>query len=153
MKGGISNPRNIHSAGPNWKKGGIVPMSKKILVVEDNPDARELLESILRLERFNVVQAADGVQGLEQARRESPDLIITDLSMPRLTGVEMIQRLRATTEFKKVPILAITSHGMREALGAIKAGADRALARPVENHLLIAFVSDLLGKGARPHSA
>ena len=128
-------------------------MSKKILVVEDNPDARDLLESILRLERFDVVEAADGVQGLEQARRESPDLIITDLSMPRLTGVEMIQRLRATSEFKTVPILAITSHGMKEALGAIKAGADRALARPVENHLLIAFVSDLLGRRDRPHRA
>jgi DNA-binding response OmpR family regulator len=121
-------------------------MSKKILVVEDNRDARDLIESILRLERFDVVHAEDGQQGLEQARTESPDLIITDLSMPRLPGVEMIKKLRATSQFKNTPILAITSHGMEKAMEAMKAGADRALARPVENHLLIAFVMDLLSK-------
>jgi|SRR5512143_2138033 DNA-binding response OmpR family regulator len=123
-------------------------MSKKILVVDDNHDARDLIESILRLERFDVIQAADGEQGLEQARTESPDLVITDLSMPRLPGVEMIKKLRATTQFKNIPILAITSHGMEQAMEAMKAGADRALARPVENHLLIAFVMDLLSKSA-----
>lgn len=121
-------------------------MSKKILVVEDNNDARDLIESILRLERFDVVHAGDGEQGLEQAHKESPDLVITDLSMPRMPGVEMIKKLRATTQFKNVPILAITSHGMEKAMEAMKAGADRALARPVENHLLIAFVMDLLSK-------
>jgi len=59
----------------------------KILVVDDTPDAREFMASILELERFEVVMAADGLEGIEQARSESPDLIITDLTMPRLPGI------------------------------------------------------------------
>ena len=121
-------------------------MPKKILVVDDTPDARELMASILALEQFEVVQAADGVEGIDQARSESPDLIITDLTMPRLPGLEMIHRLREMDEFKTVPILAVTSTGMERAVEAIKAGANRALARPIENHLLLAFVFDLLKK-------
>ncbi|HZM89043.1 MAG TPA: response regulator [Blastocatellia bacterium] len=121
-------------------------MTKKILVVDDTPDARELMASILGLEQFEVVMAADGVEGIELARSESPDLIITDLTMPRLPGLEMIHRLREMAEFKTVPILAVTSTGMERAVEAIKAGANRALARPIENHLLLAFVFDLLKK-------
>ncbi|MGH9823253.1 MAG: response regulator, partial [Blastocatellia bacterium] len=107
---------------------------------------RELIGKILELEHFEVIQAGDGMEGFEQAQAQSPDLVITDLSMPNQSGLEMIQRLRAVPEFKDLPILAITSHGMERALDAMKVGADRALARPVENHLLLAFVSDLLNK-------
>ena len=121
-------------------------MPTKILVVDDTPDARELMASILGLEQFEVVMAADGVEGIELARSKSPDLIITDLTMPRLPGLEMIHRLREMPEFKTVPILAVTSTGMERAVEAIKAGANRALARPIENHLLLAFVFDLLKK-------
>ena len=116
----------------------------KVLVVEDNSDARGLLKAILEHEHLQVVEAADGVEGLEQAKAESPDLIITDLSMPRLNGQDMIKRLRGSPEHKHVPILAITAHGIERAMEAIKAGASRALARPIENHLLLAFVFDLL---------
>lgn len=116
----------------------------KILVVEDDPDAGALMKSILELSGFKVVLAVDGVEGIEQARAESPDLIITDLAMPRINGIEMIQKLRATPEFKNTPILAITSYGMERALEGIRAGANRALARPIQNHLLLVFVFDLL---------
>ena len=118
----------------------------KILVVEDILDTRLLMKSILELSGFEVVLAADGVEGIEQARRELPNLIITDIAMPRLDGIEMIQQLRATAEFKTAPILAVTSYGMERAMEAIKAGADRALARPIQNHLLLVFVFDLLRK-------
>ena len=123
----------------------------KVLVVEDDSDARELMASILEQEQLDVVLAEDGIEGLERARAESPDLIITDISMPRLSGREMIRRLRATPQHKHVPILAITAYGMDRAMEAIKAGASRALARPFENHLLLLFVKDLL-KIARPLS-
>lgn len=124
----------------------------KILVVDDTPQTRGFVASILVMEHFEVVMAADGVEGIEQARSQFPDLIITDLSMPRLPGVEMIRNLRSMPEFKSVPILAITSHDMDQAMEALKAGANRALARPVENHLLLAFVFDLLAKKEYSHS-
>ena len=123
----------------------------KVLVVEDNADARVLMKSILKQAQLDVVLAKDGVEGLERARTESPDLIITDISMPRLTGGEMIRKLRESPEHKDVPILAITAYGIERAMEAIKAGASRALARPFENHLLLVFVKDLL-KMARPAS-
>ena len=116
----------------------------KVLVVEDNSDARGLLKAILEQEHLQVVEAADGIQGLERANAESPDLIITDISMPRLNGQEMIRRLRRSPKHKHVPILAITAHGIERAVETIKDGASRALARPIENHLLLAFVFDLL---------
>jgi CheY-like chemotaxis protein len=123
----------------------------KILVVEDNSDARNLMASILEKEQMEVVVAEDGLEGLEQARAESPDLIITDISMPRLSGREMIRRLRASPQHKDVPILAVTAYGIERAMEAMKAGASRALARPFENRLLMVFVKDLL-KMARPYS-
>ena len=119
-------------------------MPKKVLVVEDNHDARKLIESILTLSGLNVVLAADGQEGLEKAEKELPDLIITDIAMPRLNGLGLIQELRKKPDLKKIPILAVTSYGMERAMEAIKSGANRALARPVQNHLLLVFVFDLL---------
>ena len=121
-------------------------MPKKILVVEDDPDARELLRSILTLAGLNVVLARDGEEGLERAREVSPDLVITDISMPRLDGLGLIRRLREVPDLLNIPILAITSYGMEKAMDAIRTGANRALARPVQNHLVLVFVFDLLSR-------
>jgi CheY-like chemotaxis protein len=118
-------------------------MPKKILVVEDDPDERELLQTLLKLSGFEVVVAADGQEGFERAKTEAPDLVITDISMPRLNGLDLIRQLRALQEFKKVPILAVTSHGNEKAVEAFKAGASRSLSRPIENERLIYFVDDL----------
>jgi CheY-like chemotaxis protein len=121
-------------------------MAKKILVVEDSPDTRELLQFMLENEGFDVALAQDGMDGIQQATQEPPDLIISDLSMPRIDGVRMIKRLRELPKVCKVPILALTSHGLEKAMSAIRAGADRVLTRPVENHLLISFIYDLLNR-------
>jgi len=127
------------------EKGG---MAKKILVVEDSPDTRELLQVMLQSEGFDVALAEDGAEGIQQATTEAPDLIISDLSMPRLDGIRMIKRLRELPKVGRVPILALTSHGLEKAMSAIRAGADRVLTRPVENRLLISFVYDLLNRSS-----
>jgi two-component system chemotaxis response regulator CheY len=121
-----------------------------ILVVEDTADTAAVMKSVLELSGFDVVLAVDGLDGIEKAQAESPDLIITDISMPRLNGLEMIRELRRLPEFKTTPILAITSYGMNRAMEGIRAGANRAVARPIQNHLLLAFVIDLLEKRPRP---
>jgi len=121
-----------------------------ILVVEDTADTADLMKSVLELSGFAVVLAVDGLDGIEKARAESPDLIITDISMPRLNGIEMIRELRGMPEFKTTPILAITSYGMTQAMEGIRAGANRAVARPIQNHLLLAFVVNSLEKKPGP---
>ena len=122
----------------------------KILIVEDTEDTRNYMESVLEIEGFDVVVAADGLEGINKFCSELPDLVITDISMPHLDGFELIHRIRSGPIHNNVPILAITSYGMDKAMEAIKGGADRALARPVDNHLLVAFVADLLAKVTSP---
>ena len=119
-------------------------MPRTILVIEDDPDARTLIHSVLRHAGFDVVLAADGQEGLEKVPMSSPDLIVTDVAMPRLNGLDLIQAIRNTPDYKSVPILAITSFGTERAMEALRAGANRALARPVRNELMLEFVNDLL---------
>ena len=115
-------------------------MPKKILVVDDNLDTRELTHLHLTTEGFTVVVASDGREGLYLAGIERPDLIITDISMPGLDGVEMVKQLRQNSELKNVPILVLTAMGKEEMEHAIKAGANRAMNKPV---LLDALADDV----------
>jgi len=117
---------------------------KRILVIEDDPDARSLIQAILKQAGYEVSLAADGREGLEKTTNESPDLIITDIAMPRIDGLRLIQLLRTMPLFRSLPILAITSFGVERATAAIKAGANRALARPVHNDFLLQFVKSLI---------
>jgi CheY-like chemotaxis protein len=119
-------------------------LPQTILVIEDDPDARLLIQSVLRHAGFLVVLAADGQEGLEKVPSSSPDLIVTDVAMPRLNGLGVIHAIRSTPAYKQVPILAITSFGAERAMDALRAGANRALARPVRNELMLEFVNDLL---------
>jgi CheY-like chemotaxis protein len=116
------------------------PMPKKILVVDDNLDTRELTHLHLTTEGFTVVVASDGREGLYLAGAEQPDLIITDISMPGLDGVEMVKQVRQQSELKNVPILVLTAMGKEEMEQAIRAGANRALNKPV---LLDALADDV----------
>jgi two-component system chemotaxis response regulator CheY len=116
----------------------------KILVVDDTPAIRDIITIFLELGGFDVIIANDGEQGIEQARSQDPDLIITDINMPRVDGAEMISKLRATPEYKEVPILGITGYGKEKAAQAVRAGANLVLAHPVEQETLLAVVSDLL---------
>ena len=77
-------------------------MPKTVLVVEDDPDARGLIETILKLSGFKVVLASDGREGPGKAQLELPDLIITDIAMPRLNGLGMIHELRDSPNLKNI---------------------------------------------------
>ena len=124
-------------------------MPKKILVIEDNLDTRDLLHLHLTTEGFTVVVAADGREGLYMADAERPDLIITDIDMPNLDGIEVVKRLRAQTQFQSLPILVLTSFGDEQMEEAIRAGANRAAAKPTHFDSLIDDVNELLAE-AKP---
>lgn len=121
-------------------------MTHRILVVEDHPETRDGITIILELAGYEVIVANNGQEGIEKACSERPDLIITDLRMPQLDGLEMIKQLRARSDCEQVPILVTTAFHMRHTTDAIEAGANRALAKPIEPDLLCAFVKELLMK-------
>ncbi|HSE97512.1 MAG TPA: response regulator [Blastocatellia bacterium] len=122
----------------------MLAVSEKILVVDDSDDTREMMAKLLELESFTVITAEDGCAGLDAAASERPDLIITDINMPNLNGIEMIRILRGQPEFGGVPILAITAYGSNVADEAIQAGADRATTKPIEFDTLIDGINQLL---------
>jgi CheY-like chemotaxis protein len=121
-------------------------VSGKILVVDDSDDTREMMAKLLELEAFAVVTAADGRIGLNVAAHEHPDLIITDINMPNLNGIEMIKELRNDAGFTGVPIMAITAYGNGVAKEALEAGADCATTKPVQFNKLIVEIRRLLKK-------
>ena len=120
------------------------PLEKKILIVEDHPDSRDLLALYLRMQGYTVYTAEDGLEGLKLIQLDCPALIITDLSMPRLDGVEMIKRVRQIPECRNTPIIVMTAFGSGEESAALKAGANQAIAKPIEYESLIHQINDLL---------
>ncbi len=119
-------------------------MPEKILVVEDTLDTRQMLHHYLKAEGYDVVTAADGREGLYMASAEQPDLIITDINMPEIHGIEMIKQLRAQPDFKNVPIIALTAYGIDERDESIRAGANRALDKPTDLDALVLDIEELL---------
>lgn len=84
--------------------------AKKILVVEDEPDMRQALAESLRHEGFDVVEASNGGEGLEEAISRHPDLIILDILMPKVSGMEMLKKVRQYNEWgRRVPIIMFTN--------------------------------------------
>jgi PAS domain S-box-containing protein len=117
-----------------------------VLIVNDEPDQLTLMGGLLRKAGYSVLTAEDGLEGLTVARRAQPDLVISDVSMPRMDGLEFCREIRADAELKTVPILLITAHqkDTESAVAGMRAGADDYLEIPFDAPRLIAKVSRLL---------
>jgi two-component system response regulator HydG len=103
----------------------------RVLVVDDEPSARSGLEKLLRQEGYAVDVAADGPSALAIAADRPPDVVVTDLKMPKMDGIELLQKLRAT--FQVVPVVVVTAFGeVSTAVQAMRAGADDYLTKPVD---------------------
>ena len=116
----------------------------KILVVEDALDTRELIHLHLTTEGFSVILATNGQEGLYLAGAEHPDLIVTDIKLPMLDGIEMIKQLRGEKETRDIPILVLTAFGKEVMDNAISAGANRAMLKPVLLDGMITDVRELI---------
>ncbi|MFZ3137429.1 MAG: response regulator [Thermodesulfovibrionales bacterium] len=107
-------------------------MPKKVLIVEDNEDNRELVVKVLRNKGYEIVQAADGEEALEKAVAERPDLILLDISLPKLDGYEVAKRLKSMEEFQEIPIIAFTAHAMKgDREKVIVAGFEGYISKPI----------------------
>jgi DNA-binding response OmpR family regulator len=103
-----------------------------------------MMTKLLELESFDVITAEDGRIGIDTAKAERPDIIITDINMPNLNGIEMIRLLRSEVDLSSVPIMAITAYGQNVAQEAVEAGADQATTKPIEFDSLIRGIRQLL---------
>ena len=117
-----------------------------VLIVNDEPDQLQLMRSLLSKAGFTVLTADDGLAGFALAKAERPDLVISDVSMPRMNGLEFCRRLRADGELKTVPILLVSAlqKDTETAVAGLTAGADDYLEWPFDSTRLIAKVSRLL---------
>jgi signal transduction histidine kinase/CheY-like chemotaxis protein len=117
----------------------------QILVVDDNPDLRAYVSSVLQRQGYQVRTAEQGAAGLEMATRYGPDLIITDLMMPGVSGLEMIERIRKNAVLQGTPIILLTAKVDDETrLEGAEQGADAYLSKPFNDRELLAEVRNLL---------
>ena len=118
----------------------------KILVIEDNRDSRDILAKLLRMSGYDVMSANDGEAGLATALQQEPDLIITDIHMPNMNGIEFVQRVRSDQALDKTPVLVVTAFGAHVAREAIDAGADAAAEKPFDFDRFLLTVEKLIAK-------
>lgn len=120
-------------------------MTSRILVVEDDPATLRLVEYTLRHENYEVITAANGLDGLHKAQREAPDLVILDVMLPGMDGFEICYQLRAAPATAGIPILMFSAKAqdIDKATG-LKVGADDYLAKPAAPEEILAHVSKLL---------
>ena len=108
---------------------------KHVLVVDDDDMMREFIKELLKLNDFDISEAANGKDGLKQFRDDTPDLVITDIIMPEMEGISFIKELRAYN--KDIPIIAMTGnvHGRMEEYLEISSqlGADEVLRKPIKS--------------------
>ena len=120
--------------------------SRRILVIEDNPDNMTLIVDVLLSLDYEVLQAADGEKGVELARTERPDLILMDLSLPRLDGWTATRNIKADEATTAIPVVALTAHAMvgdRER--ALEAGCDDYISKPIDLQELVTKLTQYLG--------
>jgi CheY-like chemotaxis protein len=118
---------------------------KKILIVEDVELNRDLLVQLLE-DDYQTVTATDGAAGIEMAERESPDLILMDLSLPIMDGWEATHRLKADERLRDIPIIVLTAHAMHgDEEKARACGCDDFLTKPIDEDLLFARIEHFLG--------
>lgn len=123
----------------------------KVLLVEDNEESRDGLSRYLRRKGYEILLAVDGRQGVDVARAEVPDLILIDMSLPVLDGWEAARQLKAGSETRGIPVIALTAHAMAgDRERALEAGCDDYDTKPIELPRLLTKIESLLEKKALP---
>lgn len=127
------------------------PSGHRLLLVEDNEDNRTIYSTLLRHLGYEVIEAQNGVQAIELARSERPDLILMDISIPEMDGWEATRILRGDPVTKDVPIVALTAHALEDDRErAAEVGFSSYLAKPIEPRAVLAEVRRLIGENVTP---
>ena len=120
---------------------------RKVLIVEDNDDNRAIYSQYLAHAGYRVLEAANGQEGIDIARRERPEIILMDISMPVMDGLTATRLLKADPELSSIPIIALTAHAMASDEEMVReAGCDGYIAKPVVPRLVRAEVDRWLAR-------
>jgi two-component system, cell cycle response regulator DivK len=121
----------------------------KILIVEDNEMNWDVLDRQLRRSGYEVVIATDGLEGVQSARAELPDLILMDISLPIMDGLEATRQIKGEAATQAIPIIALTAHAMSgDRERCLEAGCNEYDTKPVDFERLLGKIRVLLAKGA-----
>lgn len=119
-----------------------------VLVVEDYDDNRLMMRHLLEMSGYHVVEATNGAQAIDIARREQPDLILMDLSLPQVDGLSATRQIRAVSYLKKVPIVAVSAHDTPDFhKEASAAGCNEYVTKPIDFGELEIVIKRLLKRG------
>jgi CheY-like chemotaxis protein len=119
-------------------------MPSRILIAEDHEDNRELMCFMLRNALYDVHEACDGHECLQVAREQQPDLIMMDISMPKLDGWEVFQELKADKRTSNIPCVAVTAYAEVDRQRALAMGFNAYLSKPFRNEALLETVRKVL---------
>jgi len=118
---------------------------KKVLVVEDNEDNLYLIRFILEENGYEVIEARDGAEGVELAINKKPDLILMDIQLPDIDGMEVTRRIRASEADSDIPIIALTSYAMTgDREKALAAGCTGYIEKPINTETIMAEINKYL---------
>jgi len=119
--------------------------TQKVLIVEDNPMNMRLIEMILKSDDYLLLKATDGEEALAIAAIDHPDLVLMDIRLPKLNGLEVAKRLKQNAQLKHIPIIALTAHAMKGDMEkAIEAGCEGYVSKPIDTRQLPKLVADML---------
>ena len=119
-------------------------MSKKMLTVDDSPSVRKLVQFTLKAKGFSVGSAGDGVEALEKLKSEPYDLIILDINMPRMNGLEFLEKIRQDPQFESIPVIMLTTEGQDEDKDkAVSLGATAYIVKPFKPTQLLGLIGKI----------
>jgi CheY-like chemotaxis protein len=123
----------------------------RILIVEDNEDNQDLMRFLLERAGYEVTAVENGLAGIEAARREIPDIILMDLSLPELDGWSAAREIKADPVLAKIPLIAVTAHILAgDRRKALEAGFDTYISKPINIHMFDITVGKVLEQKQKP---
>jgi len=120
-------------------------MTETILYIEDNPMNMRLVRKMLKMGGYDMIEAVNGLDGLAMAEQERPMLILLDINLPDIDGTEVTAQLKANSELRHIPVIAVTANAMsgdRERF--LEAGCDGYISKPLSKETLLETVAELL---------
>ncbi len=121
---------------------------KTVLYIEDNPHNRRLVRRTLQRRGYEMIEADDGVTGLEMVRELKPPLVLLDIGLPKMDGIEVVKHIKADTELQQIPVIALTASAMRgDRERFLAAGCDDYLSKPIQVLELLQMVKQYYPPG------